>query len=219
MTDARLLKSYVERIERLEEEQAAIGGDKRDIFKEAKGKGFNTKVLRRLIRERKRDAAETQAEEAELETYRAALGMGVALVQSGLSLRDAAKKAGVSKSSIHRALAVPAVSHDTETGEVIESSGGGNSRSHKGGLQSSASTAPDLASDDEGPSIAGVAPGPLDTVPERQRGPAPATQEYGSVLGGITPPPDPNGPVNRANPPTDDIDLTIPPFLRRERAA
>jgi uncharacterized protein (UPF0335 family) len=124
MTDARLLKSYVERIERLEEEQAAIGGDKRDIFKEAKGKGFNTKVLRRLIRERKRDAAETQAEEAELETYRAALGMGVALVQSGLSLRDAAKKAGVSKSSIHRALAVPAVSHDTETGEVIESSGG-----------------------------------------------------------------------------------------------
>lgn len=118
--DATKLKSYVERIERLEEEQAAIGGDKKDIFAEAKSHGFNTKVLRRLIRERKRSAADREQEEAELETYRAALNAGVALVKSGLSLRDAAKQSGASKSSIHRALSVPAVSHDADTGEIIE---------------------------------------------------------------------------------------------------
>ena len=122
--DATKLKSYVERIERLEEEQAAIGGDKKDIFAEAKSHGFNTKVLRRLIRERKRSAADREQEEAELETYRAALNAGVALVKSGLSLREAAKQSGASKSSIHRALSVPAVSHDADTGEIIESEGG-----------------------------------------------------------------------------------------------
>lgn len=154
--DPAKLKSYVDRIERLEEEQAAIGCDKRDIFAEAKSHGFNTKVLRRLIRERKKDTAEREQEEAELETYRAALNAGVALVKSGLSLRDAAKQSGASKSSIHRALAVPAVSQ-------TESSGGGNSGSRAGGSQSSASAAPTTRSDDEAVSIAGVAPGPLDT--------------------------------------------------------
>lgn len=118
--DASKLKSYVERIERLEEEQAGIGADKKDIFSEAKSHGFNTKVLRRLIRERKRDKADREQEEAELETYRAALDAGVALVKSGLSLRDAAKQSGASKSSIHRALSVPAPSHDAETGEITE---------------------------------------------------------------------------------------------------
>lgn len=119
MTDNKL-KSIVDRIERLEEEQRAIGQDKRDIFTEAKGNGYNPKVLRRLIRERKRDTAEQAAEDAELETYRAALGMAVELVRSGLSQRKAAKQAGVSKSSLNRALAVPAVSHDAETGEITE---------------------------------------------------------------------------------------------------
>lgn len=118
MSDAKL-KSIVDRIERLEAEQQAIGQDKRDIFTEAKGNGYNPKVLRRLIRERKRDTAEQAAEDAELETYRAALGMAVELVRSGVSQRKAAKMAGVSKSSVHRALAVPAVSHDAD-GVVIE---------------------------------------------------------------------------------------------------
>lgn len=119
MSDAKL-KSIVDRIERLEEEQRGLGQDKRDIFTEAKSSGYNPKVLRRLIRERKRDTAEQAAEDAELETYRAALGMAVELVRSGLSQRKAAKQAGVSKSSLNRALAVPAVSHDPETGEITE---------------------------------------------------------------------------------------------------
>lgn len=117
--DAKL-KSIVDRIERLEEEQRGLGQDKRDIFTEAKSGGYNPKVLRRLIRERKRDTAEQAAEDAELETYRAALGMAVELARGGLSLRKAAKAAGVSKSNLHRALAVPAVSHDPATGEVID---------------------------------------------------------------------------------------------------
>src|SRR5512139_334865 len=106
------LKTWVDRAERLQEEQKAIGGDKRELFTEAKAKGYNPKVLRRLLRERGRDTAEQAAEDAELETYRAALGMAVELVGSGVSLRKAAKSAGVSKSSVHRALAVPALSQD-----------------------------------------------------------------------------------------------------------
>ena len=122
MSDARL-KSIVDRIERLDEEQRSISSDKADIFKEAKSAGYSPKVLRRLLRERRRDVAELEAEEAELAAYRVALGMAVELVRDhGLSLRDAARKTGTSKSSIHRALAVPAVSqkasHDPETGEI-----------------------------------------------------------------------------------------------------
>lgn len=69
------LKSFVERIEKLEEEKAGIAGDIRDTYAEAKGNGFDTKILRRIIAMRKRDHAERQEEEAILELYLHALGM------------------------------------------------------------------------------------------------------------------------------------------------
>jgi uncharacterized protein (UPF0335 family) len=69
------LKSFVERIERLEEEKKGIADDIRDVFAEAKGQGFDTKILRQVIRLRKKDSAERQEEEALLDLYMHALGM------------------------------------------------------------------------------------------------------------------------------------------------
>ncbi|MBG54083.1 MAG: DUF2312 domain-containing protein [Alphaproteobacteria bacterium] len=69
------LRSFVERIERLEEEKAALSADIKEVYAEAKGNGFDTKVLRKVISIRKKDDAERQEEEAMLELYLHALGM------------------------------------------------------------------------------------------------------------------------------------------------
>ena len=72
------LKSLVERIERLEEEKKAIAGDIKEVYAEAKGHGFDTKILRKIVSLRKKDENERQEEEAILELYMAALGMTTA---------------------------------------------------------------------------------------------------------------------------------------------
>lgn len=69
------LKSFVERIEKLEDEKAELAADISDVFKEAKGNGFDTKTLRKLIAMRKRTAAELQEERAMLDLYWHALGL------------------------------------------------------------------------------------------------------------------------------------------------
>ena len=69
------LKAVVERIERLEDEKSTIAGDIRDVYKEAKGNGYDVKALRAVIRLRKQDADERREHEAILETYMHALGM------------------------------------------------------------------------------------------------------------------------------------------------
>lgn len=69
------LRSLVERIERLEEERKALGGDIRDIYAEAKSAGFDVKVLRQLIRIRRQEAADVEEQETLLDVYRRALGM------------------------------------------------------------------------------------------------------------------------------------------------
>ena len=69
------LRSIVERVERLEEEKKAISDDIKDVFGEAKANGFDTKVLRRVVRLRKQDMAERQEQETILELYLHALGM------------------------------------------------------------------------------------------------------------------------------------------------
>ena len=69
------LRSFIERIERLEEEKKGITDDIRDVFAEAKGNGFDTKIMRQVIRLRKKDTAERQEEEAILDLYLSALGM------------------------------------------------------------------------------------------------------------------------------------------------
>jgi uncharacterized protein (UPF0335 family) len=69
------LRAFVERIERMEEEKRAIADDIKEIYAEAKGNGFDTKVLRKIVSLRKRDYAERQEEDAILELYMQALGM------------------------------------------------------------------------------------------------------------------------------------------------
>jgi uncharacterized protein (UPF0335 family) len=68
------LKSLVERIERLEEDKAAVMNDLKEVYAEAKGEGFDTKILRKVVRLRKADAAKRQEEEALIELYVSAIG-------------------------------------------------------------------------------------------------------------------------------------------------
>ena len=65
----------MDRIERLEEERKALGGDIRDIYAEAKSAGFDVKVLRQLIRVRRQEAGDVEEQETLLDVYRRALGM------------------------------------------------------------------------------------------------------------------------------------------------
>ena len=77
------LRAIVERIERLEEEIKAIGDDIKEVYAEAKGNGFDTKVLRQVIRLRKQDRAERLEQEAILDLYMHALGMAPAAPTGG----------------------------------------------------------------------------------------------------------------------------------------
>ncbi|MDE0809865.1 MAG: DUF2312 domain-containing protein [Alphaproteobacteria bacterium] len=69
------LRSYIERIERLEEEKAALAADVKEIFSEAKGTGFDVKIMRQIIRLRKLDREDRQEQEELLQLYRHAIGM------------------------------------------------------------------------------------------------------------------------------------------------
>ncbi len=70
------LKSIVERIERLEEEKQALAEDIKEVYAEAKGNGFDTKILRKVVRIRKMDAAQRSTEEEMLDLYLSAVGSG-----------------------------------------------------------------------------------------------------------------------------------------------
>ena len=69
------LRTIVARIERLEEEKAALSTDLKEVYAEAKGNGFDVKALRTVIRLRKQDESKRREEEAVLATYLHALGM------------------------------------------------------------------------------------------------------------------------------------------------
>ena len=68
------LKSLIERIERLEEDKAAVASDLKEVYAEAKGEGFDTKIIRKVVRLRKADAAKRSEEEALIELYITAIG-------------------------------------------------------------------------------------------------------------------------------------------------
>jgi uncharacterized protein (UPF0335 family) len=69
------LRSFVERVERLEEEKKALSDDIKEVYAEAKGEGFDVKTMRQIVRLRKMDKADYQEAEAMLELYKRALGM------------------------------------------------------------------------------------------------------------------------------------------------
>jgi uncharacterized protein (UPF0335 family) len=68
------LKTIIERIERLEEDKAAIAGDLKEVYAEAKGEGFDTRILRKVVRLRKQDKVKRQEEEALVDLYLSAIG-------------------------------------------------------------------------------------------------------------------------------------------------
>jgi uncharacterized protein (UPF0335 family) len=78
------IRAFIERIERLEEEKASIAGDIKEVYAEAKGNGFDTKVLRKIVSIRKQDHNERMEQEALLELYLTALGMASAPTEAEL---------------------------------------------------------------------------------------------------------------------------------------
>jgi uncharacterized protein (UPF0335 family) len=69
------LMSFIERIERMEEEKAAVATDIKEIYVEAKNNGFETKIIRKIVSLRRKSKEERQEEEALLETYMSSIGM------------------------------------------------------------------------------------------------------------------------------------------------
>lgn len=72
---ANVLKSHIDRIERLEEERAGLTADIREVYAESKGVGFDTKIMRQVIRLRKLDKADFQEQDALLDLYLTKMGM------------------------------------------------------------------------------------------------------------------------------------------------
>ena len=72
---AAQLRSIIERVERLEEERKGLGADIREVYAEAKGNGFDPKILRMIIRLRRMNEADRREQDDILDTYKSALGM------------------------------------------------------------------------------------------------------------------------------------------------
>lgn len=68
------LRAFIERIERLQAESRDIADQVKEVFAEAKGRGYDTKAMRKLIAERKRDKADLAEEQAVMDLYRSVLG-------------------------------------------------------------------------------------------------------------------------------------------------
>jgi uncharacterized protein (UPF0335 family) len=69
------LRSFLERVERLEDEKAALSADIREIYAEAKAVGFDTKIMRQVLKLRKMDHADRQEQAHLLELYKRAVGI------------------------------------------------------------------------------------------------------------------------------------------------
>ena len=69
------LRSIIKRIEKLEEDKAAVGEDLKEVYAEAKGTGFDAKIIRQIVRIRKMEVEKRREQEELLELYKSALGM------------------------------------------------------------------------------------------------------------------------------------------------
>ena len=115
--DARL-KSFADRLDRLEDERQAIVSDAKDIYTEVKSAGYNPKALRKVLADRRRKTDE--ALQTDIELYRSYLG------EPGSTYRSVADRLGVSKSKLQRLVprrergTAGQPAHDADTGEIIE---------------------------------------------------------------------------------------------------
>lgn len=108
MSDNRL-SDFAARLDRIEEERQAVLADAREVYKEAKGEGYNVKALRRVLADRRKPT--DAALEADLEMYRALLG------EPGATYRSVSEKVGIPRSTLHRL--VPRASHGTGVGREM----------------------------------------------------------------------------------------------------
>lgn len=113
---ASQLRSFIERVERLEEEKAALAADIREVYSEAKSSGFDVKIMRQTVRLRKLDATELQEQQAMLDMYMSALGMLSDTPLGNAAIEKVAPRAAMTAK--HKVEALPP--HDPETGEIIE---------------------------------------------------------------------------------------------------
>jgi uncharacterized protein (UPF0335 family) len=72
---AEALRQYIERIERLNEEKKALQSDVKDVFAQAKSHGFDTKIMREILKLRKLECEEREAAQSLIDLYMVALGM------------------------------------------------------------------------------------------------------------------------------------------------
>lgn len=73
--DSPQLRAFIERIELIDEERRALAGDIKDIYAEAKGTGFDAKIIRKIVSLRRQDVRKRKEEEEILDVYMSALGM------------------------------------------------------------------------------------------------------------------------------------------------
>lgn len=109
------LRAFVERIERLDEEAKALNDDRKEVYGEAKASGFDTKVMRKIIADRRRDAAERQEFDAIYETYAVALGMIPDFENEPKKPNDSYAHARPPAREEN-----PTPDHDPETGEITD---------------------------------------------------------------------------------------------------
>lgn len=95
MTTNNQIKALVERIEKLEEEKAAIAEDIKEVYAEAKGNGFDPKIIKKVVALRKQDAQKRAEEQAVLATYMDALGMLATTPLGAAAMKAATKKSSV----------------------------------------------------------------------------------------------------------------------------
>ena len=88
------LRAFIERIERLEEEKATLMEDIREIYAEAKGTGFDPKIMRQVVRIRKIEPDQRQEQEYVLDTYLSALGMLEQLGEEKVRSQEVAEQLG-----------------------------------------------------------------------------------------------------------------------------
>ena len=72
---AERLRSFIKRIEKLEEDKAAVSEDLREVYGEAKGTGFDVKIIRKIVGLRKMEVEQRREQDELLELYKSALGM------------------------------------------------------------------------------------------------------------------------------------------------
>lgn len=200
------LKSFIERIERMEEERKAIAGDIKDIYTEAKAVGYDVGTMRKVVRLRAMDAADRAEQETLLDVYWHALQTVDridARLAAGESQREVAAAEGVSKTTVQRrgpkVESAPALSktdhHNPETGEITESTAGPD----EGAVRSSAPP-------NNAPQVVRIQP---TATPDPEGGEgtgthsdeAPITPSVGAV-------------ASESERVAPDDDLTIPPHLR-----